>query len=302
MRDEPSLPTGRPRAAADAPVGELADGVAIAKGWLLALLAARPLGAAGELPIAAFAREAPGLAAAVLAALASDAELERLGRGGDLERVAARAGMLAAAGAAAPAAVVAAVDLLRASAWRELMAELRAPDARLVADLAERLAHVCVVVAQAALRAAAPPAAAAAPAEPAPAATHASRAAPAPPGAVLAVEVDDLDRLLAAAPGAGGEDLLARAEAALAGVLGPDDELTCLSPGRYRIAARAVDPAAAHRLADRVGAALAAAATPHSVPLKASIGVAVTGRDGGGADELAAHAEVELFSARAAGT
>jgi GGDEF domain-containing protein len=271
------MPLRRPRPVADAPIAELRDGVAIAKGWLLALLAGRPLGGAADVPVAALSREAPGLAAAVLRALVSDTELERLGARGDLADVAARAGALA--GATEPAGIVAAVEDLRGSAWRELVAELRAPDARLVADLADRLAHVCGAVAQAALRA--------------PASLS--------PTAVLAIELDDCERLLAAEPGNGGEELLARAEGALAGALGAACELQRLGLGRYLVVARGADAAGAQVLAERITGAIAGVAAPHSAPLKASIGVAVAWQDGYDAGELAERAERELFAARAAG-
>lgn len=310
------MPSRRPRPVADAPIAGLEDGVAVAKGWLLALLAERPLDGAAGVHVGELAREAPALAAAMLRALASDAELERLGPGGDLAGVAARAGVLGGAGS--PAETAAVVEALRACAWHELTAELPRLDARHVADLADRLGHVCALVAQAALREPAAHASAqATPLDPAaPAATYAPPldrahagpqatpfdAAPcSPPHAVLAVEIDDCERLLASSAGSEGETLLAGAEHALASALGPADELTRLGAGRYRVTARGADATAAHSLAQRIAAAISASAAPHAVPLRASIGVAVAPRDGDDADALAAHAERALFAARAEG-
>ena len=79
----PEAPFGarRPHPVADVPPAALADGQAPAKGWLLALVAARPLRDAPALPLPDLARDAPALCAAVLRAVGSDAELRRLERG-----------------------------------------------------------------------------------------------------------------------------------------------------------------------------------------------------------------------------
>ncbi|HSD77287.1 MAG TPA: hypothetical protein VLA98_07770, partial [Solirubrobacteraceae bacterium] len=109
----------RPRPVADVPPPALADGVAPAKAWLVALVAAAPLAEAGDLPVAELAAGGPPLCAALLRAVGSDRELERLLPGGDAAGVAARAGRLA--GAADPAAVVGAVGVLRAALWDALL-------------------------------------------------------------------------------------------------------------------------------------------------------------------------------------
>ena len=88
----------RPHPVADVPPAALADGQAPAKGWLLALVAARPLQDAPALPMPDLARDAPALCAAILRAVGSDADLRRLQDGGDLAALAARAGALAGAG------------------------------------------------------------------------------------------------------------------------------------------------------------------------------------------------------------
>ena len=73
----PEAPFGarRPHPVADVPPAALADGQAPAKGWLLALVAARPLRDAPALPVPDLARDAPALCAAVLRAVGSERKL-----------------------------------------------------------------------------------------------------------------------------------------------------------------------------------------------------------------------------------
>ena len=262
-----------PRPVADVPPAALADGQAPAKGWLLALVAARPLRDAPALPVPDLARDAPALCAAVLRAVGSDAELRRLERGGDLAGLAAGAGALAGAGG--PAAAVAAVAALRAALWEALTATMAPLDAPTTAALAERLAFVCDAVAAATLGAAAaaspgaaassgaaaspgavaPAGAAASPAETAPAAGDDAvasfrvrdargdwqgaverLAAGARPFALLAVEVDDAQRL-AAADAQGAAEALAHVERAVRDELRPGDVLGREEDGRLWIVA-----------------------------------------------------------------
>jgi len=138
----------RPRPVADAPA---TDPDAIAKGWLLALVADAPLAQAALVPAAELARGGPALCAGVLAALASDAELERLVTGDGRAPLGASAARLT--GARTPSALAAGVEALRAVTWRALRAELRDPAPELVADLADRLAYVCAEIAAASLAA-----------------------------------------------------------------------------------------------------------------------------------------------------
>jgi GGDEF domain-containing protein len=138
----------KPRPVADAPA---VDAVAIAKAWLLALVADAPLQQAGAVPAAELARGGPALCGAILAALGSDAELERLVGGTGRAPLGAAAARLT--GARTPAALSAGVEALRAATWRMLRAELRDPAAELVADLSDRLAYVCARVAEASLAA-----------------------------------------------------------------------------------------------------------------------------------------------------
>jgi len=173
----PEAPFGarRPHPVADVPPAALADGQAPAKGWLLALVAARPLRDAPALPVPDLARDAPALCAAVLRAVGAEAELRRLESGGDLAGLAARAGDLAGAGG--PAGAVAAVAALRGALWEALTTTMAPLDAPTTAALAERLAFVCDAVAAATLGAVAPAGAVASPGVVAP------LRAPAPPGA-----------------------------------------------------------------------------------------------------------------------
>jgi GGDEF domain-containing protein len=147
----PEAPFGarRPHPVADVPPAALADGQAPAKGWLLALVSARPLRDAPALPVPDLARDAPALCAAVMRAVGSEAELRRLESGGDLAGLAARAGALAGAGG--PAGAVAAVAALRAALWEALMVTMAPLDGPTTAALAERLAFVCDAVAAATL-------------------------------------------------------------------------------------------------------------------------------------------------------
>ncbi|HWH96610.1 MAG TPA: hypothetical protein VNT03_22295 [Baekduia sp.] len=136
----------RPRPVADAPA---VDAAVLAKAWLLALVADAPLASAGAVPAAELARGGPALCSAILAALGSDAELERLVTGDGRAPVGASAARLT--GARTAAALTAGVEALRGSAWRVLRAELRDPPPELVADLADRLAYICARVAGASL-------------------------------------------------------------------------------------------------------------------------------------------------------
>jgi GGDEF domain-containing protein len=138
----------RPRPVADAPA---VDAVAVAKAWLLALVADAPLQQAGSVPAAELARGGPALAGGILAALGSDGELQRLIAGDGRAPLGASAARLT--GARSAAGLAAGVEALRAAAWRMLRAELRDPAPELVADLGDRLAYVCARVTEASLSA-----------------------------------------------------------------------------------------------------------------------------------------------------
>jgi hypothetical protein len=137
----------KPRPVAEASVDGLLDRAEeLARRWVIALILARPLDRIGELPLEDLAREAPALCAQVIRALLSDAELERMagsGAAGSRSESASARKLGALAGADDAASAVQAVEALRGVVWDALLEELRDPPARLVADLADRLAYVC---------------------------------------------------------------------------------------------------------------------------------------------------------------
>ncbi len=152
MSDRPPIERiARARAVADAPVDALlANADELARRWLIALIAARPLEQIAELPLDALAAAAPALCEQLVRALASDAELERLLDGADSStRERAHAGAAAhvlAFGARDASSLAASVEALRSVVWRQALAELREPPVALVAELAERLAFLCATL------------------------------------------------------------------------------------------------------------------------------------------------------------
>jgi GGDEF domain-containing protein len=310
---EPPFGARRPRPVADVPPPALADGQVVAKGWLLALLAERPLGQAGAIPVAELAGEGPGLCAAALRAVGSEAGLERLLSGDDLA-AAARAGELAGAGG--PKAIVAAVAALRGALWEALVATMAPLDQPTTAALADRLAYVCDAVAGACLSAAPPQG---------PPTFHVSdarrphlvevrnrwrqalrrgldeHARRGTPLALLALEIDDAARLLASDPAA-----LARAEGAVRDALEGGEVLDRDGDGRMWIVAGTgagarTGAASARALAQRLADEVAAGGPVRGAALTVSIGVASCPPDAPDADALAALADERLFAARAAG-
>jgi GGDEF domain-containing protein len=315
-----------PAPIADVPPAAIADGEAPAKAWLLALMAARELRDAPAVPVAELARDGPRLCAAILRAVGSDAAAE-------LPPQAARAGAMAGAGS--PASTVSAVGLLRTALWESLRATMPPLDAATTAALAERLGWVCDRVAAAAVSA--PRGAAfrvhdargwggagregsgsdgAATAEQAGhdaahlAADRDTRSdwrgaaarllADGRPFALLAVELDDAVRLLAA-DSEDARGALARAEDAVRGELRPGDVLGREDDGRFWLVAAELGASGARALAERLADALAGAAAPHGAPLAISVGIAAAPTDGADVDALAARADEALFAARAAG-
>ena len=303
----------RPRAVADVPPAALADGQVPAKGWLLALVAGRPLAGAAALPTTAIARDAPVLCAAALRAVGSDADLERLERG-DLAALAARVGELAAADE--PAAVAAAVAALRTSLWDALAAADPPQDAAHAVALAQRLGLVCDVVAAAALGGIAAPLDEPAAFRPrvvsAPdagwAGTGSARTVQEAiagraglPFALLAVEVDEAGRLLGADGDGAFASALMHVEEAVRNELRPADALVREAAGRWWLLASELGEGGGRSLAERVADAVAGAGTNGGAPLAVSIGVAAAPADGTGAEALMARAERGLFASRAAG-
>jgi GGDEF domain-containing protein len=287
----PEAPFGarRPRPVADVPPAALADGDAPAKGWLLALIAARPLRDAPAVPTADFAAGAPPLCAAILRAIGSEGGMA------GLDAIASRAGALAGAGDAAS--TVAAIGHLRGALWEALTAAMGPLDAATTAALAERLAFVCDAVSVAALgggdfR------------------VHDARGdwrssierhlAAGEPFALLAIEPDDAPRLLAA-DGDGATAALAAVEEAIRGELRPGDVLGREEDGRLWLVAAELSAQGARALAERLADAVATVAPLRGAPLTVSMGIATSPADAGDAEALAARADETLYAARAAG-
>lgn len=318
----------RPRPVAGLPA---ADAHAVAKAWLLELVAGASLEEAAALPAAELAREGPGLAAAVLAALSDDTALRRLAPGGNLDWLSARAAALA--GATGAGGAVHACEALRRATLSSIL-EAGRLDGATAADLADRLAHVCSLLAEAAARHAGgePPAPRAE--EPAPA-PDPGVAPPDPlaalgeptvrraeagswetsverlidrhkqdgsPFALLSVEVDGLDRLQAAQQDGEVDALLEGLERALAAGLRPADQLFRADPGRYCVTAPDTGPAVARVLAELLAESAGVAGEHGGAPLTVSIGVATCPEDGVATEALAGRADEAMFAARAAGT
>lgn len=342
-----STPARAARPVADAPLDALVDADALAKGWLLTLIADAPLQQAAAVPAAELARDAPSLCEAMAAALASEDALARLRPAGDLAPLAARAGRLA--GAVDPAGTAGALGALRSVLWGAVTDGLRRPEPELVAALAARLGLVCDVVGGAALSAPAPvaPAESARPAPepepPAPAPHLAAVPAPPPPApaipadvfpsisasspvedrhvpwatavvrrvdrllahgsavAVLAVDVEDAERLLAADLHGEARTALDRVERALREELRPGDAAVRERDGRLWVIGGGTTLEGARALGRRLAGAVASAGGVAGVPLRAAVGIAVSPDDGTDAASLVAHADEGVFAARAAG-
>ncbi|HEY8583334.1 MAG TPA: diguanylate cyclase [Capillimicrobium sp.] len=332
MRDAPNIRRARARPVADAPVAALvADADELARDWLLALMATAPLEELGRVPAGELAARGPALCRAMARALADDEALDALAD----DPLAARAGRLA--GADAPADAAQAVEALRGVLWTAALAALARPEPTLVAALADRLAAVAATVTAAALAAPREPRAAWPPAAPA-----ASEPEPAPPEpqdappelrardlrprivdgdhlealeqavaahradrrtlAVLLVELDGVDRLLAADLGGEVAAAVQRAEEAVETLLRPGDAARREGPGRVWLLLAGTGPAGARALALRAAASVEREADHRGTPLTASVGVAVFPVDAIDARTLAERTEDALFTARAAGS
>ncbi len=121
------------------------------------------------------------------------------------------------------------------------------------------------------------------------------------PFAVLLVELADVDRLRHAELPGEVARLTGLIETALAGELRPADSLTRERPGRYWLLAPATDSASARTLAERLAGAARGVASHRGAPLQVAVGIATCPADGTQAAALAAHADIALYAARAAG-
>jgi GGDEF domain-containing protein len=140
----------RARPVADAPVDALlARADDLAKGWLLELIEQAPLDHAARILAGELAGSGPAVCEAVIRALASDSALGAIEPAGDLNELVSQVGRLAAASDLED--VSRAVDALMAVLWSAILSELRDPEAELVSELAQRLAHVIESVRRAGL-------------------------------------------------------------------------------------------------------------------------------------------------------
>ncbi len=300
----------------------------IAKSWAISLIARLPLQRAGEIPFALLAGEAPDMCGQALRALSSEEELERLGDGGDGAILAGRLGKLA--GASDLQGAVAAIESLRAVLWEELTGALERPSVREVAELADRLSYICslITIAVLAHHPRAEPTRGSgtrAPAVPTPdprgseIEIHDARgegpaawigsigssleqhARDSRPFLVALIEVVGIERLRHREDPAELGRMVGEVQDALRAELRPADALTREGDGRYWLVARETDGSAAMLLAERLIATVREKVTHRGAPLDVAIGVAICPDDGHEASELAAHADMKLFAARAAG-
>lgn len=263
-----------------------ADPRALARAWLLRRIAAAPLEAAEELAGSRFLASAPSLCGSLLAALVDDAALAALAEEGGA--------LIGAAAPRSPGAVVEAGEHLRVAVLDVLGPGL---DPALLPPLHDRLAHACARLVGHALGAGTGPEVTitvhdARPRDPRERLTaEAERlVVGGAPFAMLAVEVEDAGVLPAGILGAA--DAAVRAALPAGALHAPD------GPGSLLVLARDED---GRELARRLVRAVAAAGSHHGAPLRAAAGVAEHPRDGDTPEALLAHADGQLFAARADG-
>jgi GGDEF domain-containing protein len=121
------------------------------------------------------------------------------------------------------------------------------------------------------------------------------------PFAVLLVELVDIERLCHAESSSEVSRLTSQVEDALARELRPADSLTRERPGRYWLLAPQTEGTGARMLAEHLARAVRSSASHRGTPLEVAVGIAICPDDGRQASALAAHADVGLYAARAAG-
>jgi hypothetical protein len=121
------------------------------------------------------------------------------------------------------------------------------------------------------------------------------------PFAALLVEIADVGLLSEAEPAVEVARLLDRVQAALREELRPVDDVTLESPGRWWLTLAQMDAHAARAVAERLVAKVRSLATDLGAAPQVAIGIASCPEDGQDAASLAAHADVGLYAARAAG-
>jgi GGDEF domain-containing protein len=121
------------------------------------------------------------------------------------------------------------------------------------------------------------------------------------PFAVLLVELVDIARLEHSEPPAEIARLVAQVEGAIVRAMRAEDELSRESLGRYWLVAPETNGTGARMLAERLARLVRGSASHRGVPLQVAIGIAVCPEDGCQAPELAARADLSVYSARATG-
>ncbi|HEY7831701.1 MAG TPA: diguanylate cyclase [Solirubrobacteraceae bacterium] len=121
------------------------------------------------------------------------------------------------------------------------------------------------------------------------------------PFAVLLVEIVDFDRLAQAESQGELARLTDHVERAIGAELRPADLLTREAVGRYWLVTPETDTPGARNLAERLARTVRLSARHRGVPLELAVGIAVCPEDGRDAAALAAHADVGVYAARAAG-
>jgi GGDEF domain-containing protein len=274
------LPRRRPaRPVPEAPIEALAArSEELAKAWLVAVIEQQPLPAVSEILAGEWACAGPPACAAVVRALGSDEELQRIGTGVD------RFGRTRD------------LDALRAVIWSALRAAWpdSAPDQ--VWDLGERLALVIE-----ALRSDAP-----APARerpwPGPLEAAVARArAHGTSLSLLLAELGDADRVLAVEPADEFAGVLARFREAIHHSVGAAGEVIDDHEARAWVIAPGAGSDQARALAASIAAAIRGGPRWRGAPLTAALGVAVLGQDGEDAAALIEAAEEAMFAAAAGG-
>jgi GGDEF domain-containing protein len=121
------------------------------------------------------------------------------------------------------------------------------------------------------------------------------------PFAVLLVEVVDVARIERSESPVQVNHLIAQVEGALGRALRSYDMLTRESLGRYWLVAPETNGTGARMLAERLARLVRSSASHRGVPLEVAIGISVCPEDGTEAPELAARADLSVYSARATG-
>jgi GGDEF domain-containing protein len=119
--------------------------------------------------------------------------------------------------------------------------------------------------------------------------------------AVLLIELADVERLRHAELPGEVARLTGLVETALSGALRPADSLARESPGRYWLLTPETSLDSARTLAGSLAHVVRRAAGHRGAPLEVAVGIAVCPEDGRQASALAAHADIALYAARAAG-